>query len=334
MFDYRALKKNRYYLSKFSLVPISFDDRFQIMKWRNEQMYHLRQNKLLTEKDQESYFLDVVCKLFDLEKPNQLLFSFFEGNQLIGYGGLVHINWNDANAEISFIMDTVLESTRFEELWITYLSILEEIAFEDIGLHKIYTYAFDLRPKLYFALRQSGFYEEARLREHAVFKNTMIDVIIHSKINNRLALKSADIEDVEIAYKWAIDDLVRKHSFSKNKITFEHHASWFRQKIDSSECMYFILVKGALKIGSVRIDLMNDLNEGVISYLVDSEFHGMGFGKKILQLAETKFLGKEISLKGIVLNSNVPSIRIFEKLDYRKISDIQGVSTFLKKLNK
>jgi RimJ/RimL family protein N-acetyltransferase len=334
MLDYKVLKKNRYYLSEFSLLPIRFDDRFQIMKWRNEQMYHLRQNKLLTEKEQEGYFLDVVCKLYDQEKPDQLLFSFFEGSHFIGYGGLVHINWNDANAEISFIMDTVLESTRFEELWITYLSIIEEIAFEEIGLHKIYTYAFDLRPKLYLALTQAGFFEEARLREHAVFKNSMIDVIIHSKINNRLVLKSADIEDVEITYKWAIDDLVRQHSFNKNKITFEHHESWFRQKIDSSECMYFILLKGAIKIGSVRIDLTNDLKEGVISYLVGSEFHGMGFGKKILQLVEAKFIGKEISLKGIVLNVNVPSIRIFEKLGYEKISDVEGVSTFIKKINK
>lgn len=331
---YKLLNNNKFDFKEFSLIPIRYEDRLEIMKWRNEQMYHLRQNKLLTEQDQESFFLVVVDNLFNKEKPDQVLFSFLEGNKLIGYGGLVHINWNDSNAEISFIMDTTLESTRFEELWVTYLNILEEIAFEDIGLHKIYTYAFDLRPKLYLALKQASFFEDARLTEHAIFKNSPIDVIIHSKINNRLALKSADIQDAEVTYKWAVDDLVRQYSFTKDKITFENHESWFRQKINSSDCMYFILVKGPLKIGSVRVDLINDSKEGLISYLVDSEYHGKGFGKQMLQLVETKFMGKEISLKGMVLNENVPSIRIFERLGYQRILNVQGVSTFFKILNK
>jgi hypothetical protein len=53
----------------------------------------------------------MICyeKLFQLQKPNQILFSFLEENKCIGYGGLVHINWNDINGEISFIIDTKLE---------------------------------------------------------------------------------------------------------------------------------------------------------------------------------------------------------------------------------
>ncbi|GAK91039.1 putative ribosomal-protein-serine acetyltransferase [Nonlabens ulvanivorans] len=49
-----------------------------IMKWRNEQMYHLRQAEKLTEQSQDSYFKNVVSKLFEQEKPNQLLFSFLK----------------------------------------------------------------------------------------------------------------------------------------------------------------------------------------------------------------------------------------------------------------
>ena len=52
------------------------------MKWRNEQMYHLRQSKVLTLKDQ-NYFKNVISKLFSKKKPNQLLFSFFKNNNFI-----------------------------------------------------------------------------------------------------------------------------------------------------------------------------------------------------------------------------------------------------------
>jgi hypothetical protein len=92
---YKVLHKQQFSVGNFSIVPIRFDDRHVIMKWRNEQLYHLRQQKPLTVEDQDTYFNTVVSKLFDQEQPNQILFSFLENGICIGYGGLVHINWID-----------------------------------------------------------------------------------------------------------------------------------------------------------------------------------------------------------------------------------------------
>ncbi len=66
----------------------------------------------------------------------------------------------------------------------TYLKLVEELAFEELNLHKIYTYAFDLRQHLYLVLEASGFHEEARLKEHCYFDGKYLDVVINSKINN------------------------------------------------------------------------------------------------------------------------------------------------------
>ena len=52
------------------------DDRFDIMKWRNEQIYHLRQKSLLTIKMQDKYFKNTISPLFNQEFPTQILFSF------------------------------------------------------------------------------------------------------------------------------------------------------------------------------------------------------------------------------------------------------------------
>ncbi len=79
-------------------------------------------------------------------------------------------------------MNTALEAKRFSEVWRAYLGLLEQIAFGDLSLHKIYTYAYDLRPDLYDVFLSEGFKEEARLKEHCFFENKFIDVIIHSKI--------------------------------------------------------------------------------------------------------------------------------------------------------
>ena len=180
---YKALNQQFYTNGKFKIIPIRADDKFDILKWRNEQMYHLRQAKKLTAEDQNNYFKNTVSKLFQLEKPNQLLFSFLEDDKCIGYGGLVHINWIDKNAEISFIMDTTLEKEDFHFNWETYLGLIEEVAFEDLKFHKIFTYAFDLRPHLYEVLERNGYSKEAVLKEHCFFDNKFIDVIIHEKRN-------------------------------------------------------------------------------------------------------------------------------------------------------
>ena len=114
MKKYKVLKKNIFSNSEFKIVPIRFEDRIHIMNWRNEQMYHLRQDKPLTEKSQEDYFNESVARLFDQEKPNQILFSYLKNDQCIGYGGLVHINWVERTAEVSLIMKTSLERDEFD----------------------------------------------------------------------------------------------------------------------------------------------------------------------------------------------------------------------------
>lgn len=182
MTHYKVLdSKQEFSNNNFRLVPIRMQDRWEIMKWRNEQIYHLRQNKPLTEEDQNKYFLQVVGKLFDQEQPNQILFSLLEGETCIGYGGLVHINWVDRNSEISFIMNTELESTRFEEVWLEYLKLLDLVAFDTLGFHKIYTYAFDLRPHIYPIFESAGFVKDAVLKEHCLFNGRYLDVVIHAK---------------------------------------------------------------------------------------------------------------------------------------------------------
>ena len=180
---YKDLHNQVFTNNEFSIVPIRYEDRMSILKWRNEQIYHLRQNKLLTEEDQERFFKTVVNSLFDEEQPNQLLFSYLQNDVCIGYGGLVHINWTDKNAEVSFIMNTELEQDYFSKHWTGFLKLIEQVAFQDLNFHKLSTYAFDLRPHLYEIIENAGFVKEATLKEHCIFNGKYNDVIMHGKIN-------------------------------------------------------------------------------------------------------------------------------------------------------
>lgn len=180
---YKVLKRQEFSNADFKLVPIRYEDRYKIMKWRNEQMYHLRQAEPLTKEKQDAYFENLVAKLFQQEQPDQILFSFLKDDECIGYGGLVHINWIDKNAEISFVMDTQLEKEFFKFHWSNYLKLIEEIAFKKLILHKLFVYAFDLRPHLYTTLKQNNYFLDAQLNEHCLFNGDYLDVVIYSKIN-------------------------------------------------------------------------------------------------------------------------------------------------------
>lgn len=333
MKEYRILQQQIYNLGSFSLVPIRFEDRLDIMNWRNEQIYHLRQNTPLTKENQDLYFENVVTKLFEQDKPNQILFSFLENGVCIGYGGLVHINWIDKNAEISFIMNTILEKNRFHEIWTAYLNLIEKVAFEELKLHKIFTYAFDIRPHLYEVLLYSNYVEEVRLKEHCFFDSKFIDVLIHSKINYTVQIRRASVEDLHTTFDWASNKIVRKYAIQKDEIFFDQHKKWFLNKIVSADCIYFVAEVNNTPIGSIRFDI-NEKKEALLSFLLDPKFHGKGYGKKILEkgcegLLKTRQAAK---IKGVVSVENIPSLKTFEALGFNQVSEIDSYITFDKKI--
>lgn len=185
MKSYKVLNSQQFSKDEYSIVPIRYEDRLDILKWRNEQIYHLRQEKKLTKEDQDYYFTKVVNSLFDSEKPSQLLFSYLQKDVCIGYGGLVHINWVDKNAEISFIMNTKLEKYFFKKHWSIFLELIEQVAFRELSFHKLCTYAFDVRPHIYDVIESFGYIKEATLKEHCLFNGEFKDVIMHRKFNNQ-----------------------------------------------------------------------------------------------------------------------------------------------------
>ena len=179
---YKALNKNKFHEKEFSIVPIRDQDKFDIMSWRNEQIYHLRQKEKITRNSQEKYFKDIISKTFEIKFPNQILFSFLKNGVCVGYGGLVHINWVDNNAEVSFLMNTELENSFFNEYWTIFLKLIENVAFSELNFHKIFIYAFDLRKNLYDVLIMNNYKKEAQLKDHHLHENKFVDVLIYSKI--------------------------------------------------------------------------------------------------------------------------------------------------------
>ncbi|CCG52925.1 Acyl-CoA N-acyltransferase [Flavobacterium indicum GPTSA100-9 = DSM 17447] len=317
MRNYKCLSIQTFQNSDFHIEPIREEDKYAILKIRNEQIFHLRQPKPLTVVDQENYFSNVVAKLFEQDYPNQLLFSFFYKKEFVGYGGLVHINWIDKNAEISFIMKTELEKDYFSIFWINYLHLIEKVAFNELRLHKIFTYAFDLRPHLYTALEQAKFKEEARLKEHCLFNGNYYDVVFHSKINDTIYFRKATDLDVDQYFEWANDELVRNFSYQTATISYESHVNWFTSKLNDSNCYLFIFENDIKQnIGQIRIQKNN--NQAVIGISIDKNHRGKNYAYKMIKLASENFLieNPDCPIEAYIKTNNKSSVAAFEKAGY------------------
>jgi hypothetical protein len=180
--SYEILQGLTLSFENYAVVPIRVEDRFAIMEWRNEQLEILRQKEPLTVEDQNRYFHEVVKPDFGNKRPRQILLSFLHQDKLIGYGGLVHIEWRDSRAEVSFLLETSRNSDieQFKLDYSIFLRLVKRLAFQQLSLHKLTTEAFDLRPYLIDTLEASGFVQEGRLKAHNCIDGKFVDSLLHA----------------------------------------------------------------------------------------------------------------------------------------------------------
>ena len=157
-----------------------------IRLWRNEQMEVLRQDHALTQKDQDMYWNHVLLPSFFQEQPKQILFAYEKDKQLIGYGGLTHINWKVRNAEVSFLMDVefVKNTALYQLSFDTFIHLLKLVAFNELSMQRLFTETFDIRPYHVIILEENGFKLEKRLKEKIMLGNRRVDSLIHGCIKD------------------------------------------------------------------------------------------------------------------------------------------------------
>ena len=185
MSTYRPLPQAEYRHEAYRLVPIRYEDREPIRTWRNAQLDVLRQATPLTAEQQEAYFQRVVLPLFEQEKPGQLLFSLLHNDELIAYGGLVHISWADLRAEVSFLVEPTraAEPATYRQDFRAHLRLLGQVAFEGLEFNRLFTETYDIRPAHVAILEEAGFRLEGRLRQHIQLQpGTFTDSLMHGQL--------------------------------------------------------------------------------------------------------------------------------------------------------
>ncbi len=183
--SYSCLSGTEWSFGPYSLRPIQFEDRVAIREWRNAQIEVLRQTYPLTVEDQSSYFAEVVRPQLSEERPAQVLMTLWFDGCLIGYGGLVHINWDNERAEVSFLLDTGRASqSSYSDDFRAFLAMISEVAFEDLGLHRLTTETIVERDRHLKILEASGFMLEGRMIDHRKTDSGFADSVLHARLRD------------------------------------------------------------------------------------------------------------------------------------------------------
>lgn len=183
-FRYKILQQSNLSLGKITFRPIQLDQIEQIRLWRNAQKKILRQTKEISKYEQKCYFQDKVFTQLDINFPAQILIGIEWRGKFVGYGGLVHIDWNSRKAEVSFLLDTEIreESKLFIEIFSSYLSLIQIMAFEHLALNRIYTETYSFRTSVISTLNANDFLLEGTLRKSYFWEGRFFDSLIHSKL--------------------------------------------------------------------------------------------------------------------------------------------------------
>jgi RimJ/RimL family protein N-acetyltransferase len=182
-FDLSTLRRT---VGPYVFVGLRHEDLEPLRRFRNEQIDVLRQREPLTREDQERWWREVVVPTHAAADPAFLLVSILDGGgAFLGYGGLVHADWRDGRAEVSFLVDPARR--RDDALYAAdlraFLDFLLPFAFEDLGLRRLTTEAYAFRTRTIALLEAAGFVREGVWREHTLGPDgEPVDSVLHGML--------------------------------------------------------------------------------------------------------------------------------------------------------
>jgi UDP-2,4-diacetamido-2,4,6-trideoxy-beta-L-altropyranose hydrolase len=85
----------------------------------------------------------------------------------------------------------------------------------------------------------------------------------------------------------------------------------------------FVLMAGALPVGQIRFDVRDGV--ALIDYSLDRLFRGRGWASRLVTLGLEALPKDAVSvIRAEVRQSNLPSVRVFERLDFKEVAPREG----------
>jgi RimJ/RimL family protein N-acetyltransferase len=152
------------------------------------------------------------------------------------------------------------------------------------------------------------------------------------KLTTMLSFRKPTLNDMQLFFKWANDDEVRKQSYDSQKIQLSTHIQWFEYAIMSESYNMYVFQDGNKEnIGQVRIQKQNEM-EALIGISIDFQHRGKGYAKEMLKIASDDFLNlnRGLLINAYIKENNISSKHSFEKagFEFKAYLEYKGYKSF------
>lgn len=133
---------------------------------------------------------------------------------------------------------------------------------------------------------------------------------------DKLKFRFAGLQDVDLYYTWANEPTVRENSYNQDEIRYEDHVNWFKKKLDSDNCRFYVFFDPADEpVGQVRID---EGEEVVIGISIDTKQRGKNYAPQMLTMATDDYLKTNTSavIVAYIKVSNQASYKSFKNAGF------------------
>lgn len=128
-------------------------------------------------------------------------------------------------------------------------------------------------------------------------------------IEKKLQIRKATLDDTYNVYLLANDDVVRRNSFSQEKIELESHKRWFSGKLNSDNCLFYIAVVNDDFAGHAHLDYDAQSDSWEVSIYISHKYRGMHLGKTFLEKIIAQ--NREKRIFSFVKVENIASNKLF-----------------------
>lgn len=130
----------------------------------------------------------------------------------------------------------------------------------------------------------------------------------------------ANSDDIEQVYQWQRHPETRRFALNPEVPSWDIHVAWMSKKLNSAQD-YFYMVKDRHhgdSVGVLRLDRMK-IGHYLVSVFVSPDHYGRGVAYNALSMVDR--IHPDVTLHATVLTLNMASQKLFEKANYRRVSD-------------
>ena len=133
-----------------------------------------------------------------------------------------------------------------------------------------------------------------------------------------MKIKKATKKDIEFILKVRNQNISRKFSINKKKISYLEHYKWFKLNHSKKNFFLFIILIKKIKVGYVRVQKIK--SKYFVSIAVLISWQNFGIAKMALRYVEIR-MQKNLSVIFAKVNKyNKNSISLFRGLNYKKLN--------------